>query len=295
MDKKDIIDLLERIGTMMEIKGENPFKIRAYFAGARTLQTMEDDLGEVIAEGRLGDIPGIGKALTEKIETLHTTGKLEFYDKLVASVPSGLMDLLEVPGLGGKKIKALHEQLGVDSIESLTKVCQDGKVAGLKGFGDKTQEKILSGIKNREAYAARHLWWDARRVVDQILPGLRTLPEVERAEAAGSFRRGMETVGDLDFIVASSNPVPIMNWFTSMDGIAEVTAHGDTKSSIRLEGGMQADLRVVPTEQFYFALHHFTGSKDHNVRMRQKALSMGLSLSEWGCARRGKGCLPKSW
>ncbi len=282
MDKKDIIDLLERIGTMMEIKGENPFKIRAYFAGARTLQTMEDDLGEVIAEGRLGDIPGIGKALTEKIESLHTTGKLEFYDKLVASVPSGLMDLLEVPGLGGKKIKALHEQLGVDSIESLTKVCQDGKVAELKGFGDKTQEKILSGIKNREAYAARHLWWDARRVVDQILPGLRALPEVERAEAAGSFRRGMETVGDLDFIVASSNPVPIMNWFTSMDGIAEVTAHGDTKSSIRLEGGMQADLRVVPTEQFYFALHHFTGSKDHNVRMRQKALSMGLSLSEWG-------------
>ena len=282
MDKKDIIDLLERIGTMMEIKGENPFKIRAYFAGARTLQTMEDDLSEVIAEGRLGDIPGIGKALTEKIETLHTTGKLEFYDKLVASVPSGLMDLLEVPGLGGKKIKALHEQLGVDSIESLTKVCQEGEVAKLKGFGEKTQEKILSGIKNREAYAARHLWWDARRVVDQILPGLRALPEVERAEAAGSFRRGMETVGDLDFIVASSNPAPIMNWFTSRDGIAEVTAHGDTKSSIRLEGGMQADLRVVPAEQFYFALHHFTGSKDHNVRMRQKALSMGLSLSEWG-------------
>ena len=243
---------------------------------------MEDDLGEVIAEGRLGDIPGIGKALTEKIETLHTTGKLEFYDKLVASVPSGLMDLLEVPGLGGKKIKALHEQLGVDSIESLTKVCQDGKVAKLKGFGEKTQEKILSGIKNREAYAARHLWWDARRVVDQILPGLRALPEVERAEAAGSFRRGLETVGDLDFIVASSNPAPIMDWFTSMDGIVEVTAHGETKSSIRLEGGMQADLRVVPAEQFYFALHHFTGSKDHNVRMRQKALSMGLSLSEWG-------------
>ena len=282
MDKKDIIDILERIGTMMEIKGENPFKIRAYFSGARTLQTMEDDLGEVIAEGRLRDIPGIGKALTEKIETLHTTGKLEFYDKLVASVPSGLMDLLEVPGLGGKKIKALHDQLGVDSIESLTKVCQDGKVAELKGFGEKTQEKILSGIKNREAYAARHLWWDARRVVDQILPVLRALPEVVRAEAAGSFRRGMETVGDLDFIVASSNPAPIMDWFTSMDGIAEVTAHGDTKSSIRLEGGMQADLRVVPAEQFYFALHHFTGSKDHNVRMRQKALSMGLSLSEWG-------------
>ena len=282
MDKKDIIEVLERIGTMLEIKGENPFKIRAYFSGARTLQTMEEDLDKVIGEGRLGEIPGIGKALTEKVETLYTTGELEFYDKLVASVPSGLMDLLEVPGLGGKKIKALHVQLGVDSIDSLTKACKEGKVAELKGFGAKTQEKILSGIKNREAYAARHLWWDARAVVERILPALQALPDVERAEAAGSFRRGMETVGDLDFIVASSNPVPIMEWFVGMEGITEVTAHGETKSSIRLEGGMQADLRVVPTEQFYFALHHFTGSKDHNVRMRQKALSMGLSLSEWG-------------
>lgn len=282
MDKKDIIEVLERIGTMLEIKGENPFKIRAYFSGARTLQTMEEDLGEVIVEGRLGEIPGIGKALTEKVETLYTTGELEFYDKLVASVPSGLMDLLEVPGLGGKKIKALHEQLGVDSIDSLTKACKEGEVAKLKGFGAKTQEKILSGIKNREAYAARHLWWDARAVVERILPALQALPDVERAEAAGSFRRGMETVGDLDFIVASSNPAPIMEWFVGMEGISEVTAHGETKSSIRMEGGMQADLRVVPTEQFYFALHHFTGSKDHNVRMRQKALSMGLSLSEWG-------------
>ena len=282
MDKKDIIDVLERIGTMLEIKGENPFKVRAYFSGARTLQTMEEDLGQVIRSGKLGEIPGIGKALTEKVETLFNTGQLEFYEKLVASVPDGLMDLLEVPGLGGKKIKALHEQLAVDSIESLTQACKSGKVAELKGFGEKTQEKILSGIKNREAYAARHLWWDARAVVDRILPSLKELPEVEKVEAAGSFRRGMETVGDLDFIVASGNPAPIMEWFTSMDGVTEVTAHGDTKSSIRLEGGMQADLRVVPPEQFYFALHHFTGSKDHNVRMRQKALSLGLSLSEWG-------------
>jgi DNA polymerase (family 10) len=127
MDKKDIIEVLERIGTMLEIKGENPFKVRAYFSGARILQTMEEDLGEVISEGRLGEIPGIGKALTEKVETLYTTGELEFYDKLVASVPSGLMDLLEVPGLGGKKIKALHEQLDVDSIDSLTKACKEGE------------------------------------------------------------------------------------------------------------------------------------------------------------------------
>ena len=282
MDKKDISEVLDRIGTMLEIKGENPFKIRAYFSGARTLQTMEEDLGEVIESGKLGEVPGIGKALTEKIETLFTTGELAFYDKLVASVPAGLMDLLDIPGLGGKKIKVLHDKLAIDSIDSLRLACEAGKVAELKGFGKKTEEKILSGIENREAYAARHLWWDARAVVEKILPKLEALPEVERVEAAGSFRRGMETVGDLDFLVASSNPAPIMDWFTSMDSIAEVTAHGDTKSSVRLEGGMQADLRVVPTAQFYFALHHFTGSKDHNVRMRQKALSMGLSLSEWG-------------
>ncbi len=282
MDKKDIVEVLERIGTMMEIKGENPFKVRAYFSGARTLQTMEEDLGAVIGEERLGDVPGIGKALTEKIETLFATGELEFYDKLLASVPPGLLDLLDIPGLGGKKIKALHEQLEIDSIESLTEACIEGKVAELKGFGEKTQEKILSGIKNREIYAARHLWWKARKVADRILPGLQDLPQVERVEAAGSLRRGMETVGDLDFLVASSEPGPIMDWFTSMDRIAEVTAHGDTKSSVRFEDGMQADLRVVPGEQFFFALHHFTGSKDHNVRMRQKALSLGLSLSEWG-------------
>ena len=282
MDKNDIIGVLDLIGTMLEIKGENPFKVRAYFSGSRALQTLEEDLGVVVEQGRLGEVPGIGKALTEKIETLFTTGELEFLNKLKASVPDGLLDLLEVPGLGGKKINALHEKLGVDSIESLTEACHEGRVAELKGFGKKTEEKILSGIKNREAYAARHLWWKARTVADKILPGLRAIPEVERAEAAGSLRRGMETVGDLDFLVASSEPEPIMNWFTQMEGITEITAHGDTKSSVRFEDGMQADLRVVPSEQFFFALHHFTGSKDHNVRMRQKALSLGLSLSEWG-------------
>ena len=215
MDKKDIAEVLDRIGTMLEIKGENPFKVRAYFSGARTLQTMEEDLGEVIQSRKLGEVPGIGKALTEKIETLYATGELAFYDKLIASVPSGLMDLLDIPGLGGKKIKVLHEKLAIDSIETLTMACQEGRVADLKGFGKKTEEKILSGIENREAYAARHLWWDARAVVEKILPGLEALPEVERVEAAGSFRRGMETVGDLDFLVASSTPVPIMEWFTS--------------------------------------------------------------------------------
>ena len=164
-----------------------------------------------------------------------------------------MLELLEIPGLGGKKIKVLHDELEVDSIDSLTEACNTGKVAELKGFGQKTQEKILTGISNREAYSARHLWWKAREVSEQILMGLRALAQVDRAEAAGSLRRGMETVGDLDFLVASANPLPIMKWFTSMEGVIEVTAKGETKSSVRLEDGMQADLRVVPVEQFYFA------------------------------------------
>ncbi|MEM9227294.1 MAG: PHP domain-containing protein, partial [Verrucomicrobiota bacterium] len=163
--------------------------------------------------------------------------------------------------------------------------------------GQKTQEKILSGIANREAYAARHRWADAFAVSQPILHGLRALPQVERAEAAGSLRRKKETVGDLDFLVAATEPAPIMDWFTAQDGIAEVTARGETKSSIRLDGGLQADLRVVPPAQFFYALHHFTGSKEHNVRMRQRALERGLSLSEWGLfpedTRSGKEYAPK--
>ena len=190
--------------------------------------------------------------------------------------------MLDIPGLGGKKIKALHDALEVKSIDDLQQACDEGRVAALKGFGTKSQSNILEGIKNREHYNARHLWWTARTIALPILKNLRSLPEVELAEIAGSYRRKMETVGDLDFIAASAEPHPIMDFFVSMDDVNEVTAKGDTKSSVRLVNGMQADLRVVPREQFYFTLHHFTGSKDHNVQLRQRALSQGLSLSEWG-------------
>ena len=282
MKKADIVDILEDIAVLLELKGDNPFKIRAYSTGARVLETMEDDLGEVIAEERLASIKGIGSALVDKIETLHTTGELEYFTKLRESVAPGLIEMLEIPGLGGKKVKKLHDALGVESIGALKAACKSGEVAALKGFGAKSAEKILSGIANRAAYAKRHLWWDARAVAMPILEGLRALPQVERAEAAGSLRRLKETVGDLDFIVASAKPQPVMDWFVGQDAVQEVTAHGATKSSVRFESGLQADLRVVPSEQFAFALHHFTGSKEHNVEMRQRALARGYSLSEWG-------------
>jgi DNA polymerase (family 10) len=286
MDKAAIAAVLEEMSTLLELQGENPFKVRAYQNGARNLSALEDDLGARIAAGTLGEVPGFGEALVEKITTLYNTGRLEAFEKLKASVPPGLVEMLGVPGLGPKKIIVLHQKLGVDSLAKLSAACASGEVAKLAGFGQKTQDNIMAGIRHREAYSRRHLWWDARAVADQILAGLRKLPAVEQAEAAGSLRRSLETVGDLDFLVAADKPAPIMEWFTSQPGIEEVTARGETKSSVRLTGGMQADLRVVPSAQYIFALHHFTGSKDHNVQMRSRALARGLTLGEWGLSKK---------
>lgn len=282
MDKAEIIKVLEEIGQLLELKGENTFKVRAYQSGARALESLEEDLDILIAENRLGEVKGIGKALHDKIAVLRESGELPYYEELKASLPKGLIEMLEIPGFGPKKIRKVWSELGVESIDQLKVACESGAVADLAGFGKKSTENILKGIANREAYGKRHLWWDAEAVAGPILEGLRSLPEVIRAEAAGSLRRGKETVGDLDFIVSSAAPAPIMDWFVALDGIEEVSAHGKTKSSVRFEGGLQADLRVVPDDRFVFALHHFTGSKDHNVKMRQRALSRGYSLSEWG-------------
>lgn len=283
MNKAGIAAVLTDIATLLELKGENPFKVRAYVTGARVIEAMgEEEIAERIAAETLGEVKGLGEALVQKITELHRTGKLEFHEKLKASLPPGLVELLEIPGVGPKKIRALHDQLGVDSIAKLAAACREGKVAELAGFGEKTQTKILEGIANREAYGRRHLWWHAWTAAEPILAGLRALPQVEQAEHAGSLRRRMETVGDLDFLVATRDPQPVADWFVRWPGVKEITAHGETKASVRLESGLQADLRLVPPEQFVFALHHFTGSKDHNVQMRHRALGRGLSMSEWG-------------
>jgi DNA polymerase (family 10) len=282
MEIRDIVDRLQEIATYLELKGENPFKIRAYQSGARALEGLDADLDELIATDELGAVPGIGKALTEKIATLRTSGALPFYDELRHSIPDGLLEMLEIPGFGPKKIRKVNEALGVTTIEELKAACEAGTVAALPGFGKKSVENILRGIENRVAYGKRHIWWDVQAVALPVLEGLRALEAVERAEVAGSFRRGMETVGDLDFIVGSETPAPVMEWFVQLEDVVEVTAQGATKSSVRFQGGLQADLRVVPNDRFVFALHHFTGSKNHNVKMRQRALARGYSLSEWG-------------
>ena len=283
MNKTEIAAVLTEIGTLLELKGENPFKIRAYQAGARVVESLgEGELKQRIEAGTLEEVKGIGEALAQKITELHTTGRLEYFEKLAQSVPAGLVEILRIPGIGAKKARALQEKLGIDTVAKLRAACTAGSVAALDGFGEKTQERILTGIHNREAYNKRHLWITAWEVAGPILAGLRKLPGVNQAESCGSLRRRLESVGDLDFLVATTEPAPIVEWFVSQSGIKEVTARGETKASVRLDSGLQADLRLVPPEQFVFALHHLTGSKDHNVQMRHRAQQRGLSMSEWG-------------
>jgi DNA polymerase (family X) len=281
MNKGEIIQILEDIALLLEFQGENPFKVRAYHNAAHTLLNMEEDLEKVIKDGTLTDYPGIGEHIAEKITILFKKGNLPYYNKLKKSVPEAVLKMTQVPGLGAKKIKTIYDKLKIKSIAELKKACQEGKIAKLRGFGTKTEQNILNSITNLESYGQRHLWWEAMQAATSILNNLRKLKGVKKAEIAGSLRRKLETVGDLDFLVASSNPTPIMDWFTTQKHVLQVIAKGKTKSSIRLPSGLQADLRIVSEEQFPFALCYFTGSKAHNIKIRARALKKGWSLSEW--------------
>ena len=282
MDKESVANILVEIGTLLELKGENPFKTRAYQNGARTIESLTEPLSKVVEENRLGDIKGIGEALQQKITELVTTGRLKYYEELKASIPPGLVEMLGIPGLGPKKVKAMHDKLGLDSIEKLEAACKAGQVAELEGFGDKTQAKILEGIQFKRTYAARHHLSHALATAEPVLELLRAHPDVIRCSTGGSLRRWRETIGDIDFLVSSKKPAAVIEFFTSQPGILSISAKGDTKASVILEGGIQADLRVVTDAEYPFALAYFTGSKEHNIVMRQRAIARGLRLNEYG-------------
>src|SRR6266513_1302950 len=276
MDKDRVAEILTEIGTLLELKGENTFKTRAYENAAHALESLTEPLEKFIAENRIGE--GIQKKITE----LVTTGKLSYFDDLKASIAPGLVEMLGIPGMGPKKVKALHDKLGLESVAQLEAACQAGKIAGLDGFGEKTQSKILEGIQFKRAYASRHLLSDALTVAEPMLENLRGHPDVIRCSTAGSVRRFKEIIGDIDFLVSSKKPVNVIEFFTRQPGVMSVSAKGDTKASVMLEGGIQADLRVVSDAEFPFALAYFTGSKEHNIVMRQRAIERGLRLNEYG-------------
>jgi len=282
MDKDKVAEILIEVGVLLELKGENPFKTRAYANAARTIESLSEPLAKLVAEKRLGEIKGIGEALEQKITELVETGKLKYYEELKASIPPGLITMLEIPGLGPKKIQALNKNLGVDSVEKLEAACKAGKVAKLDGFGEKTQTNILEGIARKRTYASKHLLSDALKLAEPLLDNLREHPDVIRCSAAGSLRRFREIIGDIDLLASSKRPADVIEFFVKQPGVIKVTAKGETKASVILEGGIQSDLRVVSDKEFPYALMYFTGNKEHNIVMRQRAIQRGLRLNEYG-------------
>ena len=291
MTKDQVASALREIGTILELQGENPFKCRAYLNGARTLETSATDLTELVRTNRLGELPGIGDALREKITTLITTGKLPYLEELRSSIPAGLLPLLDLPGLGPKKLRALRDKLKIESLEALTQACQDGRLAALEGFGEKTAANLLEAIDRHANYKKLHRLGTALPAARTLLEHLKQSPLVLHAEIAGSLRRGKEVVKDLDLIASSKKPKEVMKLFVSSPNVEKIVNHGETKSSVILAGGIPCDLRVIPPESWATALAHFTGSKEHNIALRQRAIDRGLHLSEWGLLK-GKSKTP---
>jgi DNA polymerase (family 10) len=289
MDKSEITDILEEIAVLLELKGENPFKACAYTNAARALDNYEGDIAQLVAEDRIEELPGIGEALHQKITELVKTGHLKYYEDLRASVPEGLLAMMEIPSLGAKKIKVLHEQLGITSVAELEAACQAHRVRELAGFGEKTEEKLLAGIAQARDYSALFVYAEAWSWAEEIREALRDHEDVIQISVAGSLRRGREVLHDLDFVASSRNPAEVMNYFISLPWVKTVTNHGATKSSVLLKSGIAVDLRVVSDKEYPYALHHFTGSKEHNVAMRQRAIAQGKKMSEWGLFEIGAG------
>jgi DNA polymerase (family 10) len=295
MTKDEVADALDEIGTLLELKGENAFRTNAYHNAARLIQNLPGDLKQLVTDGKLEEVRGIGEALALKITTLVNTGALPYLEDLRASVPSGLVVMLRLPGLGPKKVKALYENLQIDSIDKLKIACESGEVAKQKGFGAKTQAKILEGIAHFEQVGHRVRIDLALPLGQALLEQIREFPGVIRSELCGSLRRRKETVADLDLLVSSASAAPIMDRFVKLPEVVQVLAQGPTKSSVlaamHIRGDkvtLQADLRVVSDEQYPFALHYFTGSKEHNIRMRQRAIDRGLTLNEYALANETK-------
>lgn len=282
MTRETLADVLDEIALLLELKNENPFKVRAYRQGAETVRSFDGDIVQLAAANQLDGIKGIGEALRDKLHLLATTGSLLYHQHLRAEFPAGLFDLYELQGLGPKKIKALYDALKIDSIAALKAACTNGKVASLPGFGEKTQRKILEAIALHEKFADAFTLAAITPLVGEILDTLRLHPEVSQLAVAGSYRRAKETVHDLDFLVATQAPALVCEDFTTLPQVASVIACGDTKASVRLHNGLQCDLRAVSNSQFPFALQYFTGSKEHNVALRSLALKQGLSLNEYG-------------
>ncbi len=291
-DKQAVANALKDLGLYLQIKGESAFKTRAYDIASERIAGLGDDLATLVAEKRLTQIDGIGASIASKITELVETGKLEALEQLKREYPPGILGLLQVPNLGPKKAKVLFELLGIGTLEELEAACKAHKVRDIKGFGEATEEKLLAGIELARRTKGRLLLADVLPRAEQLLEDVKKAPGVIRASLGGSVRRMRETVADVDIIASAKDPQPVFEVFTKHPQVREVLGFGDSKASVRLrEGDLQVDLRVLPDEDFATALHHFTGSKAHHIKLRGLAIDKGLKLSEWG-VHRGDEKLP---
>lgn len=278
----NIVSILEDIGRLLEIKGENTFKVRAYGNAAHALTESLDDLDRIISEGRLREIRGIGEAIAAKIIEYHTTGKIKYFEELKREVPESLLELTGIPNLGPKKIKVLFETLGIRNAGELEYACRENRLVTLPGFGEKTQEKILKGIEFMKQHKGEHLFADVYAQALAIRDKLREKAPGSSVEICGSIRRRKEVIRDMDILVAGADRDKLSLAFTTLAGIEEIYLTGGTKTSVRLISGIDADLRIVEPHEFPFALMYFTGSKEHNVRLRGIAKKLELKLNEYG-------------
>lgn len=282
MDKKAVARILEEIGTFLELKGENPFKIKAFTGAARAIETLDGDLAAMAAAGELTSVKGLGPATREVVMQLLATGRSEVHDELKASFPEGLLDMLDIPGLGPRKIKAIHEGLGIQSIGELEYACLENRLATLSGFGAKTQEKILHGIELRKAFRGRHLYADALPIAEAILARLAGHPDVIRLELAGAMRRCLETVQDLELVASSEHPERVLEAFATLSDASEGRDRKDSTLTMRLDSGLRATLRVVSDACFPVSMLLATGSTSHVEALRERARERGLALTESG-------------
>ena len=281
MDAREVARILDEIASLLELQGENPFKIRAYENAARALDGLTQDLGQLVEAGTLKQVRGIGDSIALRITELWKTGRMPFHEDLLASVPAGWAEMVRVPGLGAKRVRLLGEKLQITTVAQLKAAAEKGEIRTLKGFGEQSERKILDGIALLEKGAGRHLLNEVRPLAEDLLARLATLAPLEASEVGGSLRRWLETAKDVDLLVATRKPEKVAKAFLTLVPGAGMTGSGETKVSVRLPSGLAIDLRIVTPEQYPFALHYFTGSVAHNVRVRSRAIERGMSLNEY--------------
>jgi DNA polymerase (family X) len=284
MTKEEIAHVLEKVATLLELKDENPFKVRAYTNAARAIETFGGNVSNFQDEEAVAKIPGIGKSIALKIKELAATGSLKYLEELSAEFAPGILELFSLPGLGAKKIKALHDKLGISSIEQLQRACEQGRVAELPGFGETTQQKLCDAIAKRAEHTGWFQFGQVAAEAETLRSDLAAHSEALQVDIAGSYRRRKDIVHDLDFLVATKKPEAIMSFFVSHPLVESIIARGPTKSSVRLRSGVQCDLRVVTSAEYPFALAYFTGNKEHNIELRSRALQRGWTLNEYRLA-----------